>query len=240
MLRLMIFLSLFLAVSNVFADEDNWGYKASDGPAAWGKIGYAVCATGREQSPVNITHFDNDAKNKLVFHNQAAEFTRDRKHDAHNLYAYELDKSKNILNYNGTDYVLQSLHFHTPAEHRINGKLYPFEGHFIYQSNSGKFLVVGVFYKLGHENAALETVLGSPHQKRITFDINQFYPASKAFYTYEGSLTTPPCAEGLTWIVMKQPMAISAAQLHFFKRYIMADNSRPPQPLDNRVIYFTH
>lgn len=233
LLHFMVLLSAMFVVQNALASTTDWGYTKSTGPSQWGIIGYPLCEDGKQQSPINITNAVSSVNNALAFHYESANFTRKR--DAHNLYAYALDQ-RDYLEFNGQQYKLQSLHFHTPAEHEIMEKQYPFEGHFIHQSSSGKILVVGVFFKVGKENKTLEKILGTPKKEIINVDIAQLLTGPKAYYVYSGSLTTPPCTEGLTWVVLANPIELSEQQLQFFREVIMQNNSRPPQPLNNRVV----
>ncbi len=135
----------------------------------------------------------------------------------------------------GTVFGLAQVHFHTPSEHVISGEPYPMVAHFVHVSEAGGLLVVGVMYEEGAANAGLDAVLGAVDGDPMTFDPATLMPASLDLYRYMGSLTTPPCSEGVNWHVAKQAVSASAEQLAAMQAR-MGMNARPVQGLNNRLL----
>jgi len=234
---------ILLGVVGVFQNgfAADWGYTGNMGPHDWGSAGYSVCSTGQKQSPINITHPVLSSKNTIAFYYQLSEFNLDL--NPHNLYGYSQDKNANYLEFNGKRYQLQSLHFHTPAEHEVNGKHYAMELHLVHQNNEGETLAVGIFIKKGLVNATLQKIFVTPllDKKRnelgsIKINPAKLLPPRGKYFVYSGSLTTPPCQEDVTWVLLKNPVAVSAEQIQFFKKHVIRDNSRPLQAINKRIV----
>jgi carbonic anhydrase len=142
----------------------------------------------------------------------------------------------------GKDYTLLQIHFHTPSEHVTNGKPAPMEAHFVHKAADGALAVLGVFYVEGAENTALKAVFdnlpGDPMEaaiKGVHINPADILPANSGFYRYMGSLTTPPCSEGVNWFVLKKPTTASKEQIAAMAKAI-GHNARPVQPLNNRLL----
>lgn len=139
------------------------------------------------------------------------------------------------------EYGLLQFHFHGPSEEKINGKAYPLEAHLVHRNAGGNLAVIAVLFKTGKENAALKEVFASMPAKEgkasLKGKVNAaaMMPASMGYYAFKGSLTTPPCSEGVAWEVLKEPVEISAAQLKAFTS-IYKMNARPVQPLNGRKV----
>jgi carbonic anhydrase len=140
----------------------------------------------------------------------------------------------------GKRYDLAQFHFHSPSEHTVAGKHFDMEAHLVHRDTEGKLAVVGVFLKKGQELAALkgvwENLPKSEAEKTVagvTADATALLPAHRAYYSYSGSLTTPPCSEGVSWFVIAEPVEVSAEQIEAF-RAIVSRNARPVQPLNGR------
>ena len=142
----------------------------------------------------------------------------------------------------GRYYQLVQFHFHTPSEHTVKGKQYDMELHLVHKDAEGHLVVIGVLMEKGEHNQALDVVweafpkeAGAP--KDLPGDVNAtaFLPAGHQVYRYMGSLTTPPCSEGVKWLLMQTPTAVSATQAQAFQK-LFPYNSRPVQPLNNRVV----
>jgi carbonic anhydrase len=234
MRKLIMTAALVLLAQNGFA-AGPWGYVGDAGPSTWGK-NYPAC-NDRQQSPINIFRPVSDAKNKIAFHYQSAEFKLNL--DPHNLYALPVEPDANFVEYNGKQYQLQSFHFHVPAEHQVRGKTFPMELHMVHEDSQGDTLVVGVLLQVGDANENIDDIYVSPlklKKTQMTTNLSKILPASKEFFEYPGSLTTPPCTEGLTWIVMEKPMQVSQKQIDYFKNHVISNNSRPLQALNGRVV----
>ncbi|HEU0201286.1 MAG TPA: carbonic anhydrase family protein [Burkholderiaceae bacterium] len=147
----------------------------------------------------------------------------------------------------GSDtYELVQFHFHRPSEERIEGKAYAMVAHLVHRSVAGKLAVVGVLLESGAPNPLLETLWRhlppakelESARKDVTIDASHLLPADRGYYTFPGSLTTPPCTENVRWLVLKQPVRVSAEQIATFaQRY--PNNARPVQPLNARVVQET-
>lgn len=228
----------------------HWAYSGESGPKYWGKLSpvYALCAQGKNQSPINIInsateagiHWDFDYKTtKLkITHNEHVDNIIDNGHTIQ----ISVDEGSTFVLKSRT-YHLKQLHFHTPSEHSVDGKNYPMEIHFVHMSDSGQFAVVGVFVEEGKENENLaKIVLNLPEKKGDTKDMKddnlalQFHlPKTNDAYHYLGSLTTPPCSENVEWLVFKQPVQASKEQISAITNKI-GPNNRPAQKLNKRKV----
>lgn len=141
----------------------------------------------------------------------------------------------------GKEYKILQFHFHTPSEEKVDGKGYPLNAHLVHKSNDGKLGVIGVFFKEGQESVALKDIfsnLPKSEAKSIlkkNFNSADLLPSSAAYYSYVGSLTTPPCSEDVSFFILKAPIEMSAGQLASFKK-VFPMNARPVQALNGRTI----
>ena len=142
----------------------------------------------------------------------------------------------------GRTYQLLQFHFHRPSEERINGKTFDMVIHLVHQDEEGKLAVVAVMLDRGNENPLIQTLwnnmpleVNQDVTPSVAIDLNSLLPENRAYYTYMGSLTTPPCTENVLWIVFKQPMPVSADQVAIFSR-LYKNNARPIQPSNNRLV----
>jgi carbonic anhydrase len=231
------------------AEAPHWDY-AEHGPATWGGLGpqYATCGEGRSQSPIDIT---SAAASELPA--LAADYgpaTLSIVHHEHK--ADEVNTGHSIqVNYPGADtltvddqqFELLQYHFHSPSEHTVDGRHFPMEMHLVHKSAEGKLTVVGVLIQEGAENPAFAPVWENlpahtgdeRHLEHVTVDVDQLLPTVRTTYRYDGSLTTPPCSEGVKWFVMTTPIELSAGQIEKF-RTILHGNNRPVQPLNGRAV----
>ncbi len=220
----------------------HWGY-GEDGavaPAQWGDMkGNAVCKTGREQSPINIT----EATKSLVPLNlqksyQAENFTV--KNNGHTVVFNATSPAKNKINVYGEVFQLLQFHYHAPSEHTIMNHHYPLEIHFVHKSKDGQLAVVGVLYKAGADNAQLAKVADKLVKKGqsatlANFNVNSIMPQDNKTLSYNGSLTTPPCSEKVQWLLQKTPVTASKGELtKFINTY--KGNNRPVQPINGRTV----
>lgn len=140
----------------------------------------------------------------------------------------------------GTIFNLIQIHFHTPSEHAISGKRYPLTGHFVHATEDGKLGVLGVMFEEGSANAELAKILAAAQSDQASvpdqmIDPNGMLPADRAVYRYMGSLTTPPCSEGVNWHVLKEPITASGEQIATLGQ-LMGDNARPLRSHNNRLV----
>jgi len=187
-----------------------WKYAGSKGPEFWGDLSdaYATCSTGRNQSPINIDKTISTTPKPLKTFQRFP--VVDVVNNGHTVQANF--KPGNIMVVDGVLYQMKQVHFHAPSENQIMGKSYPLEAHFVHADPSGNLAVLAVMFDEGHETR------------------------KKTYYRFSGSLTTPPCSEGVVWIVMKTPMTASKKQIDAFKKVMKHDNNRPVQPLNGRMV----
>jgi carbonic anhydrase len=223
----------------------DWSYKGATGAKYWGRLGtdYQLCKQGKRQSPIDIEQIKNSNGKKVQFNYPVAIIGF--KQDSHNL-TFNIKKPEgNNLIIDKQPFTLQSLHLHTPSEHELKNVRYPMELHMVHKNAAGQLAVVGVWLKQGKENLALDTLFnfyssnnvnGKADSAQREFAPMNILPKIHTYFSYSGSLTTPPCTEGVTWIVMQQPVEASAQQINFFKQHITAFNARPVQPLNQREV----
>lgn len=236
-------LPLLFAVGSAFAAEGphHWSYSGHEGPGHWGDLSkdFSTCKLGKAQSPINI-------RTASVKKEALAPLT-----PSYRLSPAEVENNGHTIQINLTeggsaslskgDYRLVQFHFHTPSEERLNGKTYPLSAHLVHRNEAGNLAVVTVLLKQGAENAALKRVfdqlpqVGNHQALTDGFDATTLLPQSLTYYAFTGSLTTPPCSEGVAWHVLKQPVEISAEQIASFKR-LFKMNARPVQPLHGRTV----
>ncbi len=221
--------------------QAHWGYNGGKAAPYWGTLdgAYGLCASGKEQSPVNVAKFlQEDVPDIMLSYNPSSLAVVNNGHTIQ--VNYDAGSS---FQAGGVTYNLLQLHFHTPSEHYLDGAPYPMEMHFVHKADDGTLAVVGVMMKIGEHNPVIEGVWqnapiqagGSKSIEGVKINAADLMPASMAYYKYDGSLTTPPCTEGVRWHVMKEPIEISEMQLKAFQA-LFPVNARPVQPLNDRVI----
>ncbi len=240
-MRRKIFLfSLFTALS--FAGEgDDWSYQGEKGPEYWGDIKpeYIMCKIGKNQSPVDIKRVvEAELKDLEIHYKPGAYAIKNTGKTVKVLY-----ESGSYVVIDGIKFELKQFHFHSPSEHTINGKSYPFEVHLVHADKDGNLAVIGVLFKEGEKNPVIEElwkqVPSEPGKEaKLTKKINAYklLPKEKKYYRYSGSLTTPPCTEGVRWMVMVREIELSKEQIEKFRKLTGGDTNRPVQPLNARVI----
>lgn len=150
----------------------------------------------------------------------------------------------NFATIRGRRFQLQQFHFHTPAEHVIDGKRYPLELHLVYRAKNGRLAVIGVLFQKGAANPGFGAIMrrvvrAGQAEPMPEFDISPLLPADLSYFHYLGSLTTPPLTENAEWHVLSQPVTLSSAQLEDLHRYYTG-NSRDLQPLNGREVLYHH
>lgn len=238
-------LSISLACSCMFAfslaKEVDYGYNGKNSPNNWSNISkkYEECKIGGEESPINITGHIFETSNPL-----SITFDYSKEQPTKEFFTgttIEVNYNKgNTVKVGDDTYYLTQLHFHSPAENKINSKEYPMELHFVNTDSKNHILVIAVMFKTGKENKALQDILDSMSKTKDTqpknLNLAMLLPQKMENYYFDGSLTTPPCTEGVSWIVFKQPIEASDKQIQEFKQFITIPNNRPLQPLNKRII----
>lgn len=243
--------------SQSHTEKTEWGYEAKNGPDVWAQLSpeYFLCAEGRHQSPIDLV---NPTPAKLPLITDAYSHTRDLniRNTGHTIEVTYPEGSHIYID--GTAYQLLQFHFHAPSEHTVAGKLFDMEMHLVHKSEEGNLAVVGLLIEKGRHNPSYDPVwdhlpaapgetqrvaisgnlpvdprmMLSPNGQATDEALQPFPPV----YRYEGSLTTPPCSEGVQWIVLTTPIEMSEAQIAAFKA-IIYDNNRPVQPLNRRKLF---
>ena len=239
--------ALGVVIGSVFAGvtgeghHAEWGYSGKIGPKHWGDIKpkkYCMCKRGVNQSPIDLNRFveANLPKLKIYY----AGIAYDVVNNGHTIKVTTQGKNEVVVD--GITFRLQQFHFHTPSENKIASKQYPMEAHFVHKSDKGEYLVIALMFEEGRENKALQKMLNDLSQKigekkklHEMFNPGELFPKKLDYYRYEGSFTTPPCTEGVRWIVLKIPVEASKEQIEKMHK-IMGNNNRPVQPLKARVI----
>jgi carbonic anhydrase len=243
MIRFLIPLAcaLSLLTSGSSADEGaKWTYDGQHGPEQWGDLAdeFDMCRRGLNQSPVDLVADLDVALPELKF-----EYTKVGGLKEVNT-GHAIQDSVIPGNYfwvKGIRFELKQFHFHSPSEHLVNGKPYPMEVHLVHQNDRGEYAVVSMFFEEGARNEIIDRLpsfrasrgedpYGDP------FDYNLLFPNRTDYFHYNGSLTTPPCSEGVAWIVIKQPIIVSADQITHYHDLLGFDNNRPIQPKHSRFV----
>ncbi|MCX6111621.1 MAG: carbonic anhydrase family protein [Proteobacteria bacterium] len=222
--------------------KPHWDYKGSQGPGHWGELGeeYKLCATGKHQSPSPIDIESPSGNAKLLpikFHYQDADTVV-----VNNGHTVQLNFPRgNFVEIDGDHFDLKQLHFHTPSEHKVSGAGYDLEMHLVHQNAQGHLAVVGVLFEEGPANKALAKLWselpssGEKLPEPLLMNPKSLLPPRQVYYHYPGSLTTPPCSEGVAWYVLTQPTTISSKQHEVFTKVIQF-NSRPVQAINGRTL----
>ena len=218
-----------------------WGYEGAGGPRNWGSLdrAYAACSDGWEQSPIDLGSAKAGRLPGIVFDYAPSPMTV-----SNNGHAIQVDYAPGSgIVHGGVRYELLQFHFHHGSEHTVAGVRFPLELHLVHRSSGGELAVVGVLFKEGAASEALEPLWSRlPAEAGATaavpgpMNAAALLPERRSTWRYVGSLTTPPCTEGVSWIVMTEPMTLSAAQIEAFAA-IFPNNYRPVQPLNGRVLW---
>ena len=218
----------------------HWAYEGENGPDHWSQLKpeYATCATGKRQSPIDIRDGLRVDLEPIEFAYRPSQFRV-----VDNGHTVQVEVSGSSISLLGKTYELAQFHFHRPSEERVNGMAFDMVVHLVHKAEDGKIAVVAVLLEKGMENPLIQNVWNNlPLEKNeyvtppaLSIDVAQLLPADRSYYTYMGSLTTPPCSEGVLWLVLRQPQPISAEQLAIFTR-LYRQNARPVQSNFARII----
>lgn len=222
--------------------EIHWGYEGLSGPETWGKLKpeFKACEVGVEQSPLNLR--DGIKAEIGGLYVDYREGPVKRINNGHTLQISGPEGSRLLLG--RKSFSLLQAHFHNPSEHRLNGKSFPLEVHFVHKAEDGALAVLGVFIEEGYENASLRPIFANPPAPGPEaalpdpIRLDALLPEDRGYFRYMGSLTTPPCTEGILWTVFRRPVQASKAQIESFAR-LFPLNARPTQSLNRRFLLET-
>lgn len=221
--------------------KTHWTYEGKEGPENWAKLSpeFSTCEIGRNQSPINI---ENTMRASLKPLRGIQKFpAKDIFNNGHTVQVNF--KEGNMLVLDSAAYQMKQVHFHAPSENTINDKSYPLEAHFVHADSKGNLTVIGVIFKEGKANPGLAKLWpqmpskeGEPVVLKNRVTPSELIPENRGYYRFSGSLTTPPCSEGVRWILMKTPMTASKEQIETFEHAVKHHNNRPVQALNGRVV----
>ncbi|RSZ56459.1 carbonic anhydrase family protein [Massilia atriviolacea] len=220
--------------------SDTWSYEGETGPANWGKINaaWSKCGTGTRQSPIDLRDGMKVDLEQIGFDYKPSGFNVvDNGHTVQVTVG-----GGNFLTVQNRSYELIQFHFHRPSEERVNGKGFEMVVHLLHKDPEGRLAMLAVLLERGKGNNTIQTVWNNlPLEKldvvspNVVLDVAELLPQRRDYYTFMGSMTTPPCNEGVLWLVMKQPMQASPAQMALFSRMYPL-NARPVQASSGRMI----
>ncbi|MFB2539631.1 MULTISPECIES: carbonic anhydrase [unclassified Acinetobacter] len=223
-----------------------WGYANHQvPPEKWGDAEVnRLCKAGQAQSPIDVhtvTRVAAGSPNQVTLstHYQADDF--DIKNNGHTIVFNTKNPNLNTLELNGTTYKLLQFHYHIPSEHTVMNTYYPLEIHFVHANDAGNLAVIGVLVKNGNKNNDLDGIINNlpisdTSHTLASLNVAHLMPKDSATYTYNGSLTTPPCSEQVHWLLKATPIQASAEQLSVLSK-LYDGNNRPIQPQGNRTVY---
>ena len=225
--------------------QPHWSYDGETSPEHWVEIEKNSDCDGNRQSPINIIDIDTkptqqkDTLLKVLYTPKTA-----LKQVTNNGHSIQFDfEAGDSIQYHGEIYHLSQLHFHEPSEHTINGIRYPLEIHLVHKSKSNAYTVMSVLAKEGAKSQLFEFFesflpikVNTTKEIHQSSDLTTLFPENKNFYTYGGSLTTPPCTENVNWIIFKEPIIVSVDEVLKLKNNMPKNNYRNKQPLNNREV----
>jgi carbonic anhydrase len=227
--------------AKVDGHKPHWEYEGKAGPENWGKLSpeFVSCDIGRNQSPINIEDTMRATPKPI---RGIQKFPA--KEIFNNGHTVQVNfKTGNMLVLDSAPYQMKQVHFHAPSENTIKGKSFPLEAHFVHADAKGNLTVIGVMFNVGKANAGLAKLwpqMSDKESKPVALKTRvtpaEMMPENRAYYRFSGSLTTPPCSEGVRWILLKTPMTASKEQIEEFEKAVHHNNNRPVQALNGRIV----
>ena len=221
-------------------DAPHWSYAGAEGPESWAQLdpSFATCGSGQRQSPIDVSNPQPEDLANIAFHYQSSALNI-----LNNGHTVQVNYDPgSYMELDGVRYDVLQFHYHAPSEHAIDGRLFPAELHIVHRNTGGGLAVVGLLITEGAENPALAPFVDNlPEQEAdarnagITVNASDFLPSEQTTVRYNGSLTTPPCSEGVQWLLLARPVELSAGQLQKL-RSLFGHNNRPLQPLNGRTL----
>ena len=225
-------------------DQMDWGYWGPGAPNNWGSLSrdFALCANGTRQSPIDLTDYvENVSAPELTF-----DYRGNAREVNHNgKIAHVEYEAGNTLTVGNNSYELVSMHIHVHAEHQVEGQLFPAEMHLVHRKEGGFLGVVGQLYRLGDPDPVVQALIdaypepGQAIHSGFTLNAADFVPTDGGYFHYDGSLTTPPCTEGVDWYVLQEIRTISQEQVNRIAALHNGFNHRPIQERKGREVTHT-
>ena len=241
---LFVALCILLAPAIACAQESHaphWSYEGNGDPKHWGSLdpAFATCKVGHNQSPINISHAKLADLPELKFAYEAVPLSMIN--NGHTIMINYAPGS--TLTVGDKTYTLKQFHFHHPSEEHVNGKGFDMVAHLVHSDSDGHLAVVAILFKTGAPNPLLQTLWKNipPELDKtietstVSVNVEELLPTQRGYYTYSGSLTTPPCTEGVPWYVLKSTSSLSDEQLATITKLYPHDN-RPTQKLNHREV----
>ena len=219
----------------------HWGYEGAGAPHLWGelKAEYELCKSGISQSPIDISAVTVTELSDIAFDYHPSPLTI--VNNGHTIQVnYAPGSSMTVA---GTQYDLLQFHFHAPSEHTVGGKAYDLVAHLVHKAQDGQLGVIGVVFAAGQANETIATLWDNMPQQSgqtvaagaVTINAADLLPPDLTYFNYAGSLTTPPCSEGVNWMVLVTPLSVSEGQVAQFTE-LFPLSARPVQPLNGRTV----
>ena len=231
---------LVLGTAQAMADTQ-WTYSGDEGPENWGELSeeFVMCAEGVNQSPIDIRGPIEAEVSPLQI-----DYGRNAERIVNNGHTLKVEVAPGSqISLGDNSFALKQYHFHSPSENLIEGQSYPLEAHLVHANDQGSLAVIGVMFEDGEANPALAQLIadlpeevGMPQLLAEPLDASELLPESRAYYRFNGSLTTPPCTEGVRWYVMKEPLTASPEQIEALSQAMPYPNNRPVQPINARPV----
>jgi carbonic anhydrase len=221
----------------LWSSHAHWSYEGEEGPSTWGELdtAYAACVDGTSQSPIDLTGAAAEDLANIAFYYQPTKLHLEN--NGHTIQVNYATGSYIVVD--EIRYDLKQFHFHSPSENAIDGKSFPLEMHLVHRNAANQLAVVAVFLDEGADNTVLQAVwdhlstqIGS-QAVDVLVNATELLPVTQTAYRFSGSLTTPPCTEGVSWLVMTSPITVSSEQIEAFQN-LYEGNNRPLQPLNGR------
>ncbi len=222
-------------------EEIHWSYEGKHGAARWAALNadFATCGSGQRQSPIDVRETIRADLSPINFRYKPVALSL--VDSGHTIQVNTAGAGS--ISVDGEEYELLQFHFHKPSEEKINGKAYDMVAHLVHKSKAGKLAVVAVLLQAGKEHKLIRTLWNNlPLEQNkpvaradMMIDPTQLLPATRNYFTYNGSLTTPPCSEGVLWLLLKTPTQLSTEQVADFGK-IYRNNARPTQARNGRII----
>ncbi|WP_332875684.1 carbonic anhydrase [Massilia sp. S19_KUP03_FR1] len=218
----------------------HWAYQGKAGASHWSELDQVnvACTLSKEQSPINI---DTARAHKMPLAPLAFSYRAGTAQVSNNGHTIQITPEPgNVFKAGDESAELLQFHFHTPSEEKVDGKRYALVAHFVHKNAAAELSVVAVLFRVGKANLALAPIFASlpregTQRALASFNPADVLPADHAYFKFRGSLTTPPCTDGVRWQVLREPVEISRAQLAAFRK-LYRMNARPEQPLNGRVV----